>query len=753
MSGKAIVKEIAPKRKRMMDMMLVLGGLKEEAAIPLSKVTEEIASLKTEIEPLVSDILKFPEAYFQSFYDASTKANLPRQVSDRGILTEAIQNLDQALGYGDSAGIIGLRDSLRTTLESMAKKEESTETASVDIDKILTDLPTVVAQILSAIEGFEEASRIEQEKAKEELDSLTNSFTESISELDADPDVQLDKLQKIGTKTRYGPFLRVAAQLKRARREERVDAARYSSLVTTNLVVELQRGIIMFVLNKMGSKTAVQIAELTGLSAQDIQGAIVSMISRGDVEMVGLDGDAPVFARVIEKAPDSTLVLKRVIQQLRGVVKTLEGPSKKTVEDALKELETGYGRLQILGAYDEQAIADSMKALNEIGERAAEAAIGSQGSEDSEELRLLVSAGLEAFARFRLKITLEKGPYLVSGVNVYGEKLDEDSYRQIMDSYLNNELERGTILILIRELGAMTTKDLAEKTDIPQDRILQHLLRMKRDELLTIAGESHGYILYDVPRTLSETEITVQTVTSIALQMGEAKKELEEIIADLQPSTIGRLTNALDVFSKARDKLEKIEIEGTTVAKDLVSSIEDKIKSAVAMGYRTRARIPSTRPKVTIDDLMDVDVPTVIEEYRGMMGYAPLLGFGTIEWDHAKCLGCRSCEIACPEHAIELQPVIDVPQFFEFSDEALDLLPINRATFYKTVRNLATAKSATKIALDSPKPGFGSIHVDLWLCVGCRTCVRRCPGPEEGALELDLKWSLPEVIRQITAKN
>ncbi len=753
MSKRAVVKEIAPKRQRMMDMILVLGGLKEEAAIPLSRVNEEIASLKSEIEPLVSDILEFPEVYFQGFYDISMKVNLPKLISDKGVLTESISNLDSALEDMESQALTKLRDSLQASLDSMATKREVAETSSVSIDSIVENLPTVTSDILTVITAFEETSKTEQEKAMEELDSLTDSFKEIVSDVSSDADEQLDKLQKLGTKTRYGPFLRVAAQLKRAKREDRVDDVRYSSLVKGNMVVELQRGIIMFVLNKMGSKTAIQMADLTGFSPQDIQGAIVSMISRGDVEMVGLDGDAPVFARVIGKAPDSTLVLKRVIQQLRGVLKTLEGNSRNAVESSLKNLDAAYNRLQILGEYDETAIAGPMKVLNEIGEKAAEAAIGSQASEDSDELRLLISAGLEAFARFRLKITLEKGPYLVSGVNVYGEKLDEEVYKGIMDSYLNNELERGTLLILIRELGAMTAKDLAEKTDIPQDRILQHLLRMKRDELLTIAGESHGYILYDVPRTLNEAEIAVQTVSSLALQIAQAKKELTGIMADLQPGTIGRLTNSLDVFSKARDKMEKIEVEGAPIAKDTVTKIEEKIKSAVAMGYRTRARIPSTRPKVTIDDLMDVDVPTVIEEYRGMMGYAPLLGFGTIEWDHSKCLGCKSCEIACPEHAIELRPSIDIPQFFEFSDEALDLLPVNKSAFYRTVRNLATAKPVAKIALDSERPGFGSIEVDLWLCVGCRTCVRRCPGPEEGALELDLKWSLPEVIRQITAKN
>ena len=93
------------------------------------------------------------------------------------------------------------------------------------------------------------------------------------------------------------------------------------------------------------------------------------------------------------------------------------------------------------------------------------------------------------------------------------------------------------------------------------------------------------------------------------------------------------------------------------------------------MAYRTRTRLPSTRPKVTIDDLVNVDVPSVLDEYRSQMGYAPLLGFGNINWDQSKCLGCKSCEIACPEDAIELKPIIELPSIFEFSEESLDTLP------------------------------------------------------------------------------
>ncbi len=171
------------------------------------------------------------------------------------------------------------------------------------------------------------------------------------------------------------------------------------------------------------------------------------------------------------------------------------------------------------------------------------------------------------------------------------------------------------------------------------------------------------------------------------------------------------------------------------------------------MTARTRTRLPSTRPKLTIDDLTEVDVPSVMEEYRSLVGYAPILGFGTINWNAAKCMGCKSCEIACPEDAIELKPIIDTSSMFEFSDSEMEILPGNKSLFYQTVRALAVEKPTRNIELEKDAPGFGTIETDLYLCIGCRTCVRRCPGPDTGALELELKWTLPEVIKEITSRS
>ncbi|MHA2187013.1 MAG: hypothetical protein ACW99V_02110, partial [Candidatus Thorarchaeota archaeon] len=472
MSGQAVDKEMAPKRQRMMDMILVLGGLKEETSIPLSKVNEEVENLRNEITPLVETILAFPESYFKEFYETAERLKLADRIGDKGILSDAVAHLTDATSRMESKSTTDVLELFSEALTKLTESDvDDTSKSIVDIKTTLKPLPELVTQIESTINEFEDKSKSDAEEARAELSSLIDAFSELLPNIETDLDSTLESLQKLGTKTRYGPFLRTTAQVRRGKREGRISEDRVLSIIKDNILTELRRGVIMFILNKMGSKTVVQLANLMKTQAEYVQNAIVSMIQRGEVEMVGLDVDAPVFARVVGKTPDTTLVLKRVVQQLRGISKSAEGNFKESVELSEVKLRSLLERLQLLSQYDETQLSVPMTQLREAVDSATEVVLSSQSSDDSDELRLLVSAGLEAFARFRLKITLEKGPNLVSGVNAYGEKLDPEVYERIMSSYLDSELERGTILILIRELGALTAKDLAEKTKIPQDRV------------------------------------------------------------------------------------------------------------------------------------------------------------------------------------------------------------------------------------------------------------------------------------------
>ena len=138
MSGSDTPKELSPKRKRMMDMIMALGGLKEEQAIPPSKVNEAIDDLKKELSPLVDDIVAFPDSYFKKFLSTAKKAAIVSEINDNGVLKKAIANLEEVIE-------ISTTDTLQSFLKSLTDALEASESAGKEKDAFTEKLQEVTA--------------------------------------------------------------------------------------------------------------------------------------------------------------------------------------------------------------------------------------------------------------------------------------------------------------------------------------------------------------------------------------------------------------------------------------------------------------------------------------------------------------------------------------------------------------------------------------------------------------------------------
>jgi len=972
MSGAETPKELSPKRQRMMDMILALGGMKEEQAIPPSKVNEAIDDLKKELTPLVDGIVAFPDSYSKKFLSTAKKAEIVSEITDNAILKDAITNLEESIAIASTDAIEGLLKSLKNTLEASEsagkKKDVFAEKLQEATSKIETDPETALYLLqqnlaittrygqppchvecpagvrtqrfvnLTRDKRFDEALELmrstypfagtlgrvcnapcesrcqrglidqpvsirnlhrflaDNERASGKIHKPTPSIdkTEKVAIIGAGPagigcaydlarmgypvtvfeakpqnggllrygipsyrlprdilDEEISYVQQHGveilndqritnpsellTKGYSAVFVGTGASSSRKLRVEGEDAKgvfhALEFLDDINLGKKVTLGKRVAVIG--GGNAAIDSARVSlRIGASEV--SIVYRRSRSEMpanEMEIEDAEHEGIDLKILSSPVKILETGGKVTGLRCVKMELGEPDASgrrrpiaipdsefnievdsivvaigqgiEADDYFADLEyTEWGLIQtdkqshqtsaqgVFAGGDAvsgpatvvKAVGAGKKAAISIdkyirGETVSQeigtpgtitATIDADKAQATEERRAAMPM-LEAEGRattfdevelgFDAKISATEAGRCINcsisnmDVTVYGGRIDPEATKPMMKKFLQDEVERGAILALVREKGALTSKDLTERTGISQDKVFLHLVQMKRNEDLVTVGEEHGYVLYDVLRTQTEAEVTIQTVSSTVLQLAQARKELETLIADLKAEDIGKLTGALETFARSREKLTKVSIHGSIIAETILSEVEEKIQAAVLLALRTRAKLPSTRPKVTVDDLADIDVPSVLEEYKSQMGYAPLLGFGTIEWTHSRCLGCKSCELDCPEDAIKLTPVLRMPEMFAFSDDALAELPVNRSLFYKTVHSLATTKPTDNIVLEKESPGFGSVEVDLWLCVACRTCVRRCPGPADGALVLDLKWSLPEVVKQITSQT
>jgi len=140
MSGSDTPKELSPKRQRMMDMILSLGGLKEEQAIPPNKVNEAIDTLKNELSPLVDDIIAFPDAYFKKFLNTVKKLDIASEIKDSGVLKDAITNLEETIA-------ISTTDTLQDLLKSLTDTLEASEAAGDEKDAFTVSMQEITSKI------------------------------------------------------------------------------------------------------------------------------------------------------------------------------------------------------------------------------------------------------------------------------------------------------------------------------------------------------------------------------------------------------------------------------------------------------------------------------------------------------------------------------------------------------------------------------------------------------------------------------
>jgi len=75
-------------------------------------------------------------------------------------------------------------------------------------------------------------------------------------------------------------------------------------------------------------------------------------------------------------------------------------------------------------------------------------------------------------------------------------EIEEEKYRQAVDSIMHDEIERHMIMGALKEKGALTAEELAQTTGIQPNKIVQHLIALRRDGKVNEAGEKNNQYLY-----------------------------------------------------------------------------------------------------------------------------------------------------------------------------------------------------------------------------------------------------------------
>jgi len=96
-----------------------------------------------------------------------------------------------------------------------------------------------------------------------------------------------------------------------------------------------------------------------------------------------------------------------------------------------------------------------------------------------------VAAADDASETFRLKALVGKEFNLLDKGNAYGDKLDPEKFRGIIDAATEDEFERALILELAR-IRPMSVKQLGMVMDTPTDRILRHIVLLRQNSKIAM---------------------------------------------------------------------------------------------------------------------------------------------------------------------------------------------------------------------------------------------------------------------------
>lgn len=305
------------------------------------------------------------------------------------------------------------------------------------------------------------------------------------------------------------------------------------------------------------------------------------------------------------------------------------------------------------------------------------------------------------------------------------------------------DFERGLLLSILKTEGPLIIQDLAKLSNIPQNKIVQHVLKLIKDKIIITKGTKNGYFLYDIPRTLAKFEIIFQNTFNPFVKIVQAFINLSQnkyITLDKIPQISNELKNVISNLSK----LLKIEFE-SDIREEIQLQLEH-LNIIITQYQQLEKKLPKTKSSFDLTKLAMMSLPRIDEKHADLIEPQYLVGFGDIEWDINKCLACASCQTICPESAINLVNIWDLPATFEMSKEELDNIPENRKKLIQLIKKLAVKKPTKSIKLPKDTLGFGKIEYNPLICIACRKCETRCPN---SALTFHEFWNFPQIMRTL----
>ncbi len=198
---------------------------------------------------------------------------------------------------------------------------------------------------------------------------------------------------------------------------------------------------------------------------------------------------------------DPTIVLEAFIRGLDGVMVLGCHPGDchymtgnyyterriKTTKKVLKNAGLSPERLLVdwVSASEGERFATLVKEFTEKVRKLGP--LGKETDLEPQQLRTRLVAAREALAQERIRWLVGRERELVEDKNVFGEKVSQEEFDQLMLQTIEKEFAKRRILLSIEE-GALSVREIAQIVDASPMEVLRNMVSLERDGLVSVVG-------------------------------------------------------------------------------------------------------------------------------------------------------------------------------------------------------------------------------------------------------------------------
>ncbi len=198
---------------------------------------------------------------------------------------------------------------------------------------------------------------------------------------------------------------------------------------------------------------------------------------------------------------DPTIVLEAFIRRLDGVMvlgchfgdchymtgNYYTERRMKTAKNVLKNVGLSPERLLVewVSAAEGERFATLVKDFTENVRK-----LGPLGNEidlEPQRLRTRLVAAKETLAQERIRWLVGRERELVEDKNVFGEKVLQEEFDQLMLQTIKKEFAKRRILLSMEE-DALSVKEIAQRVEAPPEEVLRNMVSLERDGLVFVVG-------------------------------------------------------------------------------------------------------------------------------------------------------------------------------------------------------------------------------------------------------------------------